>query len=126
MNESQPKIRGGFENLCVFAHPSFQELAGIQSCSNILHRPQSLLRSLCEDWNLLGTVWGRLGISYNIHWTIFTQSHSWKIFSEMNVYRKDSERSRKKGIGGRRRKNNPNQVKVGSYRIDIRVQQFHL
>lgn len=63
-------------------------------------RPQSLLRSLCEDWNLLWTVWGRLDISYNIHWTIFTQSHSWKIFSDMNVYRKRFREERKGWEGG--------------------------
>lgn len=101
----QTTIAGDCENLVCITHPSLQELAGIQSCSHIPHR---LVITGISLWRLESarTIWAMLDISYNILCTIVTRSHSWKIFSEMNVYKKDLER---RGKGRRRKKNNPNQ-----------------
>ena len=100
MNESQPTITGAFESLCVSTHPSLQEFAGIQSCSKILHRPQSLRGSLCEDWNLCEQYGvGQVFLTIFIGPSLPSRLHSWKIFSEMNVYKKDSERREKEGGG---------------------------
>ena len=100
MNESTYDKRGPWESLCIY-HPSLQKLTGIHLILfQILPRPRSLMGLLCEDWNLLWAMRGRSGISYNIHWTIFTQSHSWKIFCEMNVYRKGFREEREVGRAG--------------------------
>lgn len=69
---------------------------------------------------------GRSGVSYNVHWTIFTQSHSWKIFSEMNVYRKGFREEREVGRAGGEGKIIQTRVKVGSHRIDLTAQLVHL
>lgn len=68
-----------------------------------------------------------LVISYNILWTIITRSHSWKIFSEMNVYKKSFREERKEGgRGGGERKIIQTRMEMWSYRIYFTVQLSHL
>ena len=65
---------------------------------------------------------GRSGITYNIHWTIFTQSHSWKKFSEMKVYSKGFREEREVGRARGEGKIFQTRVKAGSHRIDLTAQ----
>ena len=126
MNESTYDKRRPWESLCIY-HPSLQKLTGIHLILfQILPGPRSLMGLLCEDWNLLWAMKGRSGISYNIHWTIFAQSHSWKIFCEMNVYRKGFREEREVGRAGGEGKIIQTRVKAGSHGRDLTAQLVHL
>lgn len=122
MNESQPTIRGGYENLCVFIHPSLQELAGIHlilfwypaQAAQIPVVTGIVLWRLESSVNSTGQV--RYFLPYSLdHLHPVTQLENilWDECLQKKKKKRIQRGERRRGKRRMRRKNNPNMGQGG-------------